>query len=205
MAVDKDNESRETMHPTPARRRPRRFSLHAATHFTVLPLLATLLLSGCTDTPLRAHPLFTPEQIAERCLAWLHNRDGLVSLDALQPKQWGDYVTCRIATTVLTRYIPPAIGSDPEAIVSVSFLPTGAVESAGVIGSSGEPAWNTEVELALHESEPLPPMPVAARVRRMRLPIRYTRQANPVPALQGESHWSVHDCVALGAGAKSCS
>lgn len=193
------------MPSTPTGRRHRRVSARAAACFATLPLLAALLLGGCTDSPLRAHPLFTPEQIAERCLTWLQHRDGLVSLDALSPKQWGDYVTCRVATTVLTRYVAPAIASDPEAIVSVSFLPSGAVESATVIGSTGEPAWNTEVELALRESEPLPPMPAYARVRRMRLPIRYTRQSNPAPALQGESHWSLHDCVVLRAGAKSCS
>lgn len=193
------------MHTSPTGHHHRRCSARAAARFAALPLLAALLLAGCADDPLRAHPLFTPAQIAQRCLTWLQNRDGPVSLDALAPKQWGDYVSCRVATTVLTRYIPPAVSSDPEAIISVRFLPSGAVESASVIGSTGEPAWNTEVELALHESEPLPPLPASARVQWMKLPIRGARQASATPALQRESRWSLHDCVVLGAGAKSCS
>ncbi|MBN3724709.1 TonB C-terminal domain-containing protein [Burkholderia sp. Ac-20379] len=194
------------MHAMPTGRRHRRFSACFAVRLAALPLAAALLLSGCADDPAGTHPHYTAAQIADFCLARLKQHDGPASLDALQPRQWGDYVSCRVAMTVLTRYAPPADASNPEAIVSVSFLRSGTVESADVTETTGETAWHTEVVQALHDIEPLPPLPASARIHRIRLSVRYPRQTRSptVPALQDESHWSLHECVTVGGVAKSC-
>jgi len=52
--------------------------------------------------------------------------------------------------------LPPRLSGNPEAIFEVSLLPNGEVARVVLVKSSGQPAYDTEVERAILRASPLP-------------------------------------------------
>jgi colicin import membrane protein len=52
--------------------------------------------------------------------------------------------------------LPPDLKGNPEAVFDVIQLPSGDVMSVKLKKSSGNPAWDTATERAIHKSSPLP-------------------------------------------------
>jgi colicin import membrane protein len=52
--------------------------------------------------------------------------------------------------------LPDGLTGDPEAVFGVSVLPTGEIAKVELLKSSGNPAYDKEVQRGIEKSSPLP-------------------------------------------------
>lgn len=101
----------------------------------------------------------------------------LASEQARMEADYQDRIRSKIASMLI---LPENLVGNPKAIFVVTVLPSGEVAQVRLVGTSGQPAYDTAVERAILKAVPLPLPPdksVAARFRELRLPIQ-PRQEN---------------------------
>lgn len=101
----------------------------------------------------------------------------LASEQARMEADYQDRIRSKIASMLI---LPENLAGNPKAIFVVTVLPSGEVAQVRLVGTSGQPAYDTAVERAILKAVPLPLPPdksVAARFRELRLSIQ-PRQEN---------------------------
>ena len=70
------------------------------------------------------------------------------------PPGWTDKVIKKVKPLIV--FNPESISGNPAAVIQVNLAPDGAILSTSVLSSSGNPAWDRAVLLALSRAESLP-------------------------------------------------
>jgi colicin import membrane protein len=70
------------------------------------------------------------------------------------PPGWTDKVIKKVKPLIV--FNPESVTGNPAAVIQVNLAPDGAILSTGVLTSSGNPAWDRAVLLALSRAESLP-------------------------------------------------
>jgi TonB family protein len=118
--------------------------------------------------------------------------------DRQEAVKWHRYVSCALARyrVVDSRNVEDNL----EAIVSVRLNADGSVESASLLHSSGNDAWDAAVRRAIAAASPLPPAPASAKrpITRVDMHFRPKPRGGDTDGIRDTSRWSVKHCRLSG-------